>query len=76
MNKLLSIHMLFNQCPHLHDTLCMNYHIQDIQIEIHQHNRYNIKIVLGNIISHVNSFLRQTKRSLKKNVAALNAHLP
>ena len=49
MNKLLSIHMLFNQCPHLHDTLCMNYHIQDIQIEIHQHNRYNIRIVLGNI---------------------------
>ena len=50
MNKLLSIHMLFNQYPHLHDTLCMNYHIQDIQIEIHQHNKYNIKIVLGNII--------------------------
>ena len=50
MNKLLFIHMLFNQYPHLHDTLCMNYHIQDIQIEIHQHNRYNIRIVLGNIL--------------------------
>ena len=50
MNKLLSIHMLFNQCPHLHDTLCMNYHIQDIQKEIHQHNKCNKKNVLGNII--------------------------
>lgn len=50
MNKLLSIHMLFNQYPHLHDTLCMNYHIQDIQKEIHQHNKCNKKNVLGNII--------------------------
>ena len=50
MNKLLSIQMLINQCPHLYDTLCMNYHIQDIQIEIHQHDRYNIKIVQGIII--------------------------
>ena len=46
MNKLLSIHMLFNQYPHLHDTLCMNYHIQDIQKEIHQHNKCNKKMFL------------------------------